>query len=138
MSVYKMKKSLTIVTAFALLIAASFVLFSLPFTVEVLVFAILCLLIASILLIFSFVKFIITDEYISHPFIVRFRKINWNNVEEVKIIKSTISGYLYVSISYSNGFYNSIIVGDWFQDKNMFLSEIKKMQLRLKYMNKYV
>ena len=132
MSVYKMKKSLTIVPAFALLIGATFVLLSLPFTVEVLAFAILCLLVASVLFIFSFVKFIITDEYISHPFIVRFRKINWNKVEEVKISKSTISGYLYVSISYSDGLSNSIIVGDLFQDKNMFLSEIKKNAIKAK------
>ena len=80
MSVYKMKKSLTIVPAFALLIVATFVLLSLPFTVEVLAFAILCLLVASVLLIFSFVKFIITDEYISTFFcgqmLTGFKKYN--------------------------------------------------------------
>jgi hypothetical protein len=127
-----MKKSLTVVPAFVLSTGAILVLFSLPYTFDVLAFAILCLLVASVLLLFSFVKFIITDEYISHPFIINIKKISWSKVEKVNISKSTISGYLYVTVSYSDDLSSNIIVGDWFQNKNMFLSEIKKNAIKAK------
>jgi len=132
MSVYKIKKTLTILPALLLIFIAVLIFLLIPHTLEVLLFFYLCLLSSAILFLFGFVKFIITEEYISYPFIIKIRKISWDKVGEVKISKSTISGYLYVSIScLDNG--KSIIVGNWFNGKDKFIDEIKRYAISAKF-----
>lgn len=129
MTTYRIKKKLTLMP-FVILISLSIFLliFSLSVTQakEATLGSLLCFILSMVFVFLSLIRLDTTEEYITTSYIKKFKKIKWGDVFEIKIAKSSTSGYSVATISYYNdrkekGYF---IVGSWFENSEKLFSEL--------------
>lgn len=131
MATYRVKKYLSLYpSVFFLAIAVAGIVLSIAKGTPSTLIVSLLSSISSILL-FAFYRFIRleTTEHFVRPPTCKPEKVPWEHITDVTINeKSTISGYIMVSISYhkqneDDGYF---MVGDWFDGLDDFISEVKE------------
>jgi len=137
MTTYRIKKILTLMPFVVLISVSLFLLiYSLSVThaKEAILGSILCFIISMVFVFLSLIRLDTTKEYIATSYIKNFKKIKWGDVFEIKIVKSSTSGYSVATISYYNdrkqkGYF---IVGSWFGNSEKLFSELMEKAVNAK------
>lgn len=142
MKIYKTKRHLTYAPFIGLTILSLF--FAKIYFLNIndkhfIIPAVLSLIVALLFLSMSYIKICTTDEYISRPYLVNPKQVKWVDIFEVKSVKSSISGYSSVTISYylyeNEEQYERqfFVIGSWFNGYSEIVSALEERAINAKF-----